>query len=785
MQLKITGMHCGSCVGRVEKALNSLSDVSSVNVNLATELATVEGSVTLPDLVETIAQAGYQVVTEQHQFAVKGMTCASCAKRVEQALAAVPGVLDATVNLATEQVSVVTTSTIPPADLAQALQQAGFELVVATELDPAPPAQPVFYLQPWWAPLVASVLSLPLVLPMLLGGVQVAWTLPPLVQWLLATPVQFILGSRFYRAGWGALKAKTGNMDLLVALGTSAAYGLSVYLWLINPLQADSPHLYFESASVVLTLVLWGKYLEHRAKGRTLDALHQLESLRPTTAEVERHGQWQTVEAASVMAGEKVIVKPGQGIPVDGEVVAGQSHVDQALITGEPVPVFISQGGKVIGGSISLDGVIEVRATSVGKASTLAKMIQLIELAQGAKAPVQRLVDRVSSVFVPLVAAVAALTMLTWGLATGDWVVAIINGVSVLVIACPCALGLATPAAIMAGTGSAARSGILVKDALALEHAKAVNLVMFDKTGTLTQGKPQLDQWQALAQVSKAELLSIGLCLQQHSQHPLAQALVAEAQTQQLNVQAVTDFEAIAGFGVKGKIEETTWLLGSGRWMQNLGLTLPQLKEDLAGVTLSWLAQKNGELHELVGVFYFRDRLKDRAVEAVKSLQRQGIKVGMLTGDSRASAELIAQHLGLDFWAAELLPEDKVHTITEYQAKGFCVAMVGDGINDGPALAQADLGMAMATGTEVAISAAAMTLMRGDVNLVEAALHISRLTYRKIKQNLFWAFIFNVIGIPLAALGYLNPMIAGGAMACSSLVVVSNALLLQRWRFQS
>ncbi len=610
------------------------------------------------------------------------------------------------------------------------------------------------------------------------------WMLPSFWQWLLATPVQFYFGARFYKAGWAALKAGSGNMDLLVAIGTSAAYGLSLYLWWSFDAQHGqhgAPHLYFESSSAVLSLVLLGKYLEHKAKKRTTDALRALENLKPAVATLFLNGQWLEVKAETVQQGDLVLVKPGERIPVDGVIEQGQSHVDEALISGESLPVSKTMAAQVTGGSVNLDGVLQIRATAVGAESTLSRIIQLVEQAQGAKAPVQALVDKISAIFVPAVLVLALVTLLGWGFITDDWVAGILNAVAVLVIACPCALGLATPAAIMAGTGSAARSGILIKDATALEQAQAVTLVVFDKTGTLTQGKPLLQQFSTF--VDEPKLLKWAVSLQQHSEHPLATALVTYAAEHRVTAVETTEFQVVAGKGVLGKVEGHDLVLGSSHWMQQLGLELPQDQIQTSGASVSWLAERQGdEGYRLLALFCFTDELKPDALQAVRLLKQQGIAVAMLTGDTQASATLIAQQLELTDWKAEVLPAQKATAIQLWQQQGYKVAMVGDGINDAPALAQADLGIAMASGTEVAVSASAMTLMRSQPMLVSAALQIARLSYRKIQQNLFWAFIFNVVGVPLAALGYLNPLIAGSAMACSSLLVISNALLLQRWK---
>ena len=838
MRLQIKGMSCMSCVGRVEKALVKVPAVTEVSVNLAAATATVSGEqLNAAQLKQAIQQAGYQLELITQQVGIAGMSCASCVGRVEKALRTLPQVLNVNVNLATEQAELTLIAAVDGAELARVLKNAGYQAVVQiaattdnnkTKLNNT--SRRYFWQQDSWPVVGSALLTLPLVLPMfamlfdrwLGAGVGDNRMLSPLWQFLLATPVQFYFGARFYRAAWGALKAKTGNMDLLVSIGTSAAYFLSLYLWwdfgwglAQSGHQAHGmtmPHLYFESSAAVLTLVLLGKFLEHKAKRRTTEALRALENLQPAQALVWQNataqgqnnrqnmlqakeqtnpaaaippatatGHWVTQAAAQVKSGDLVLVKPGERLPVDGVVELGSSHVDEALISGESVPLHKKPGSKVTGGSVNLDGVLHLRATAVGAESTLAKIIRLVEQAQGAKAPVQALVDKVSAVFVPLVVVLALFTLLGWGWLAGDWVQGILNAVAVLVIACPCALGLATPAAIMAGTGTAARFGILIKNAVALEQAKQINVVVFDKTGTLTQGKPAVQQLQAFA-CTETEAALWAASLQQQSEHPLARAVLADANQKQLRLLPVFKVQVVAGKGIRGEVDGRIFLMGSSGWFIELGLSLPADLIAIEGATVSWLAEQQGDSYQLRALYCFLDQAKAGAKAAVVALQQQGVSVVMLTGDNKASARVMANQLGIDKFSAEMLPGEKANQILLLQQQGFLVAMVGDGINDAPALAQADLGIAMATGTEVAVSAAAISLMRGDPGLVSAALEISRQSYRKIQQNLFWAFIFNSLGIPLAALGYLNPVIAGAAMASSSLFVISNALLLQRWR---
>jgi Cu+-exporting ATPase len=608
------------------------------------------------------------------------------------------------------------------------------------------------------------------------------WSLNGWLQLLLATPVQFWLGARFYKAGWKALKARAGNMDLLVALGTSAGYGLSVYQLFAHSGHGMSHQLYFEASAVVITLVLLGKWLEGRAKRQTTEAIRALQALRPETARVRGlHGDVE-MPIAKVQAGDLVVVRPGERIPVDGEIVEGQSEVDESLITGESLPVHKEPGSRVTGGAVNAEGLLLVRTTAVGAESTLSRIVRLVESAQAKKAPIQRLVDRVSEVFVPVVLFIALITLLGWGLVSGDWTQGILNAVAVLVIACPCALGLATPTAIMAGTGVAARHGILIKDAEALEQAHRIDTVAFDKTGTLTEGQPTLMAAEA-AGGDRDAFLRQAAAVQAGSEHPLARAVLEAAGAQTLP--AASELRAVAGRGMAARVDGRELRLGSTRYMEELGVSLDALSARMAtlqaeGRTISWLADVS-DTPRLIGLLAFGDRIKSTAARAVASLHAAGVATVLVTGDNRGSAAVAGRELGIEQVEAEVLPEDKAGLIARLKAGGRVVAMVGDGINDAPALAAADVGIAMSTGTDVAMHAAGITLMRGDPALVADAIDISRRTYRKIRQNLFWAFAYNAVGIPLAAFGLLNPMLAGAAMAFSSVSVVSNALLLKRW----
>ncbi|AMP09203.1 copper-translocating P-type ATPase [Collimonas arenae] len=790
-RLPIDGMSCASCVSHVEKALRKVAGVQDVSVNLATELATVQADAgtTIGPLVVAVEQAGYQVKQQEITLDIADMSCASCVSRVEKALYKVAGVQSVAVNLATEKATLTTAGAVPLESLIAAVKAAGYEATVpaATSTSESPVSKTM--LPGWWPVALAALFTLPLVLPMLLMPFGSDWALPGWWQLALATPVQFWLGARFYRAGWRALKAGSGNMDLLVALGTSAAYGLSLYQLLSMSSQHGAMvHLYFEASAAVITLVLLGKWLEARAKRQTADAIRALNALRPEHATVRRDGVDREIAIAALQVGDLVVVRAGERIAVDGVVQEGQSHVDESLLTGESLPIAKQAQDHVTAGAINGEGLLLVNTTTIGAETTLARIIRMVEHAQAAKAPIQRLVDKVSAVFVPVVLLIAALTLLGWGLSTGDWQQALLNAVAVLVIACPCALGLATPTAIMAGTGVAARYGILIKDAEALEIAHKIDVVAFDKTGTLTIGQPTLLAALPSTPGQESALLALAAAVQRNSEHPLARAVLAAAKLQKIAPAVdASQVKSIAGRGVQASVGERQCYLGSSRWMQELGVELGALASDAKtleaeGRTISWLAATQDGKPIVIGLLAFGDQVKPSAAYAVKRLQQLSIRVAMLSGDNRGSANAVGKQLGISEIHAEILPADKARTITELKSGGSVVAMVGDGINDAPALAAADVGIAMSTGTDVAMQAAGITLMRGDPGLVADAIDISRRTYHKIRQNLFWAFIYNLIGIPLAALGYLNPVLAGAAMAFSSVSVVSNALLLKRWR---
>lgn len=712
---------------------------------------------------------------------IDGMTCAACVNRVEKALKKVPGVSEAAINLATERAAVTTTSSSEP--LIAAIEKAGYQAHVPL-LESAPNTRNT---APLWPVATAAALSLPLALPMLLQPLGIHWMLSGSLQLMLASLVQFGFGARFYSAAWKALRAGTGNMDLLVALGTSAAWGLSTWQWLMSLSlnHLHEPHYFFESSAVVITLVLTGKWLEARAKRQTSAAIDALHALRPDTARLRRDNADTEVPVARLRKGDRVVILPGERIPVDGVVLEGVSHADESMLTGESAPVSKQVGATVTGGALNGEGLLLVETTAIGVETALARIIRLVEQAQTAKAPVQRIVDQVSAVFVPVVLVIALLTLAGGMLSGLGMEVALMRAVSVLVIACPCALGLATPTAIMVGTGVAARYGILIKDAEALELAHRIQVIAFDKTGTLTEGKPALLALHCFVG-DRPAVLALAASVLGGSEHPLARAVIQAARQENLPLAVADASTTLSGRGVESRLAEKTYIVGNSALMSaqafDLGAhdTLVTTLEG-QGRTLSWLAEVS-PVPQLLGLFAFGDTLKPSAVAAITALRQAGIKTLMITGDNAGSARHIADQLGLDEIVANVLPDQKAAIVQRLKADGQVVAMVGDGINDAPALAAADVGIAMATGTDVAMHTAGITLMRGDPALVSAAISISKRTYRKILENLGWAFLYNVIGIPLAALGYLNPVLAGVAMALSSVSVMTSALLLKRWR---
>ncbi len=791
--LPVHGMTCASCVARVEKALKRVDGVGTVGVNLASERAEVsfdKHKTGTEAFVTAVTKAGFSVPEEDITLDVTGMTCATCVGRVEKVLGRVAGVETVQVNLATEQAVVhAPKGLVDPRMLTDAVARAGYGATLhaggENSADEEEAAAADKNRRELLQLLGAAALTLPLLVHMfvvLAGGHAF---LPPWLQFVLATPVQFWFGRRFYIAGFRALRAGAGNMDLLVAMGTSAAYFFSLFLWLV-PSFNPAGHLHFGAAAAIITFVLLGRWFESRAKRGTTLAIRALMKLRPENARVVRDGNEMTVAVSEVVTGDLVVVRPGERLPVDGSVEDGQSEVDESLITGESMPVAKTTGDPVTGGAINGGGLLRVRVTAVGANTTLARIIKMVEGAQASKAPVQRLVDKVSEIFVPAVVAVSLATFgLWWGL-SGDFAQAFIAAVSVLVVACPCALGLATPTAIMVGTGAAARAGILIKDAEALEHGHRVDTVVLDKTGTLTEGRPGVADVAASAGGDIDDVVRLATALQHGSEHPLARAVLDRADDLGITAPAAEDFQSLTGRGVRGTVEGRTLYLGSRRLMTEIGADIAPHEETAqnwegVGRTVMWLAQADGP-PQVLGIIAAADQIKGSAKAAIARLKEIGVRAVMLTGDNERTALAVAREIGIDTVIAGVLPDDKAAEVRKLQDGKHVVAMVGDGINDAPALAAADVGIAMGTGTDVAMHTAGITLMRGDPLLIADAIRASRATYRKIWQNLFWAFIFNIIAIPLAGAGFLTPAVAGGAMSLSSVSVVSNALLLRRWR---
>jgi Cu+-exporting ATPase len=751
--------------------------------------------------MNTLTTALPKPLSCQIDLGIGGMTCASCVSRVEKALKKQPGVNEATVNLATESARVTLTGPQDPetvARLKRAVRDAGYEPRAMDAPDDLGGERWHGIPRDFLPVLAGLLLSAPLALPMVGDLLGKHWMLPAWTQFALATPVQFWLGARFYKAGWHALKALTGNMELLVSIGTTAGWALSTWLWW-RAQPGEMVHLYYEGSAVVITLVLLGKWLEARAKRQTTSAIRALQALRPEHAHLVPDGIRRTemtdVPVDELLPGDIIRVLPGERFAADGELLLGHTQADESMLTGEAMPVPKQPGDAVTGGSLNGEGSVEVTVRAVGAQSVLAHIISLVQDAQAAKAPVQRLVDRVAAVFVPVVLVIALVTLLGW-LWTGAPVEeALLHAVAVLVIACPCALGLATPAAIMAGTGVAARHGILIKDAQALEIAHRVDTLAFDKTGTLTEGQPRLALIEAVAGVDELAVLRAAAALQAQSAHPLARAVLDAARERGIEMEVAQDVQAVPGRGSQGTVQGTRLALGSLRWMNELGVPVETLAPAVAGAqargdTVSLLAcQGPSGAWSPMALLAFGDEPKPGAQAALALLRAQGLRLFMVSGDNASAARAMAARLGLRAAEgeviAEVLPGDKAAVIAQLKQGGHVVSMIGDGVNDAPALAAADVGMAMSHAqggsADVAMHAAGITLMRGDPALVAAALDISRRTVRKIRQNLFWAFAYNAAGIPLAALGYLSPVLAGAAMALSSVSVMSNALLLKRW----
>ena len=782
IELPVEGMTCAACATRLEKTLNRLPGVSAA-VNLASEKAQIEfdpATTGAAALVHSIEGAGFTVPTRSVELALTGMTCAACAARIEKVLEKLPGV-SAAVNLATERARV----TYPPGSLAvgaliAAVEGAGYGAheVSGAGREREKAERAARYrreLRDFW---LSAALTLPLLLQMFAMGPSHGDVLPRWLQLALATPVQFWFGWRFYKGAWNALRGGGANMDVLVSLGTTMAWLFSAAVTVFG---LHSLHIYFEASAAVITLVMLGKVLEARAKGKTSAAIEALIRLQPKTARVMRNGEVVEVDVALLKAGDEVIVRAGERIPVDGSVIDGDSSVDESMLTGESVAVAKRTGSRVFAATQNHQGMLRIRATGVGADTQLAEIVRLVEQAQGSKAPIQRLADVVSGIFVPVVVGIALLTFLGWWFFAGDFTQALVNAVAVLVIACPCALGLATPTAIMVGTGRGAQSGILVRSAAALERAGAISTLVVDKTGTLTEGRPLVTAVHPSAGTTRNELLRIAASLEQGSEHPLAKAILDAAREVGLQLAPVSAFEAASGKGVRANIDRTCYVLGAPDFVEAEGVEVDASQvQTLAasGQTVVALARDA----RLLGLIAIADALRPTSKAAIARLGDLGVEIVMLTGDNPETAARIAHEVGIARFEAGVLPGNKAAVVKGLKAPGRLVGMAGDGINDAPALAEADVSFALAGGSDVAIETADVTLMRNDLNGVAHAIALSRATVRKIRQNLFFAFIYNVLGIPLAALGYLSPVIAGAAMAMSSVSVVTNSLSLRRWK---
>nr|WP_067620417.1 heavy metal translocating P-type ATPase [Alicyclobacillus acidiphilus] len=777
--LPVEGMTCAACAARIEKNVSKLPGVKEVNVNLASERARVvlDGNTTWKDVVEKIEKTGYSVPTREVEFNIEGMTCAACAARIEKVVSRLDAVKSVNVNLASEKAHIsFVPGVIQESDLIRAIEKAGYGAKLASETgaEEEKRRKRQEYKREVIKFWVSAVITAPLVIQMfvmLFGGMAF---IPNWVSWLLATPVQFYIGWRFYKGAYHSLRGGAANMDVLVALGTTVAYVYSAILTI-----QGRPDVYFDSSATVVTLIFMGKLLETRAKAKSSSAIEALAKLGAKVAHVLRDGQEIDVPVEELRVGDIVRVRPGEKVPSDGIIKEGNTTIDESFLTGESLPVAKSPGDPVVGASVNQTSAFTMEVTKVGSDTALAQVIRLVDQAQGSKAPVQRLADKISGIFVPIVLAIALVTLILWGI-FGGWSHGLIAAVAVLVIACPCSLGLATPTAIMVGTGLGAESGILIKGGEHLELAHKVNTVVFDKTGTITSGKPQVTDVWTVESVSEQYLIKIASALESLSEHPLGTAVVKYSKEQNVAIPSASSVQAIPGKGIEGVVEGRTIRIGNRRWLSETGVTsFPEetlVEFENAGKTAIMVASDE----KLLGVIAIADTIKPDAKDTVRQLKDMGIEVWMITGDNERTANAVAAQVGIQNVIAGVLPADKSAKVNELRRDGRIVAMVGDGINDAPALAAADIGIAMGTGADVALEAADIALMHGGTYGVVDAIRLSKATMRKIRQNLFWAFFYNVLGIPLAALGVLSPVIAGAAMALSSVSVVSNSLLLRR-----
>lgn len=795
--LQITGMTCAACATRIEKGLNKMDGVEVANVNLALEKSLIKYNpekLSNRDFEQKIQDLGYGVVKENKEFVITGMTCAACSTRIEKGLNKLEGVTLANVNLALENATVeYNPAQISVADIIGRVEKLGYGAISKEDEKQAVDYREQAIQNQKKKFIISAILSLPLLWTMV-GHFSFTsfiympeFLMNPWVQMALATPVQFIIGRQFYVSAYKALRNGSANMDVLVVMGTSAAYFYSVYQAIITTGEHHTANLYFETSAVLITLIILGKLFEAKAKGRSSEAIKKLMGLQAKTALVIRNETEIEIPLAEVVTGDTILVKPGEKIPVDGEVIEGNTAIDESMLTGESIPVDKAIGDALFGSTINKNGFIKMKATKIGRDTALAQIIKVVEDAQGSKAPIQRLADKISGVFVPIVIGIAILTFLVWiiWVNPGEVTPALEALIAVLVIACPCALGLATPTSIMAGSGRAAEFGILFKGGEHLETTHHIDTVIVDKTGTVTNGKPELTDIVVASGIGEEEFLSLIGAAEKQSEHPLAEAIVKGIQDKGILLKGVQSFEAIPGYGVKTVVDNKEILVGTRKLMNSYNVDilniLPVMEELEANGKTAMLASIEGQYAGLVAV---ADTVKETSKKAIKRLHDMNIEVIMMTGDNQRTATAIGREVGIDYVIAEVLPEGKAEEVKKLQAAGKKVAMVGDGINDAPALAVADIGMAIGTGTDVAMEAADITLIRGDLNSIADAIIMSHKTMRNIKQNLFWAFGYNVLGIPIAAVGLLAPWVAGAAMAFSSVSVVLNALRLQKVKLE-
>ena len=785
VNIDVIGMTCAACSTRVEKALNKQDGVNTAEVNLIAQKATVEfdtEKIKVDGLIKTIEKTGYEVPLVKRTLIIEGMTCAACSTRVEKVLNKIEGVVKATVNLSNNKAVVEFPSgAVEDETLIKSVEKAGYkaEIEVERDLDREKELREKEIKSLKTSFIISAILSIPLFSAMFfhMAGIETILT-NGYFQLLLATPVQFIIGYRFYKGAFNSLRGGGANMDVLVSMGTSAAYFYSVY-----NVIAGVHEYYFEASAMIITLILLGKTFEAVAKGKTSEAIKKLMGLQPKIARVIKDGVEMDIPIEKVEIGDIIVVRPGEKIPVDGVIVEGNSSIDESMITGESIPIDKAIGDEVIGATINKFGSFKFQATKIGKDTVLSQIVKLVEDAQGSKAPVQRLADKISGIFVPVVVVIAVITFLGFYLAKGSFNIGLINAVAVLVIACPCALGLATPTAIMVGTGKGAENGILIKSGEHLERAHKMDTIVFDKTGTITKGEPEVTDIVVFNEIDRNEILRIGASVEKTSEHPLGQAIVKKGEEELLKITEPEKFMAVPGKGLKATFEGKEVLIGNRKLMFENNVSIEEgekelLKLEEEGKTAMLISLDN----KLSGIIAVADQIKETSKKAIEELKSMGLDVYMITGDNERTAKAIANQVGITNVLAEVLPENKAEVVDKIKSEGKHVGMVGDGINDAPALAAADVGFAIGTGTDVAMEAADITLMRGELTGVVTAMKLSHRTMRTIKQNLFWAFFYNSVGIPFAALGFLNPMIAGAAMAFSSVSVVTNSLRLKNFK---